>query len=102
MSDKLADILSQRNQTYGRFESQAAISQKLKRIVIRINLKNTDDPVILEGMENILHKIARITNGDPTYSDSWRDIAGYATLVADHLEIPPPISPISPDHEPRK
>lgn len=87
MSNKLADILSQRKQTYGSFEEQAAISQKLKQIVIGINLKNTEDPVIVEGMENILHKISRIANGDPTYSDSWRDIAGYATLVADHLEI---------------
>ena len=34
----------------------------------------------------IFHKIARITNGDPHYSDSWRDIAGYATLVADRLD----------------
>jgi hypothetical protein len=35
----------------------------------------------------ILHKIARIVNGDPNWSDSWRDIAGYATLVADRLDL---------------
>jgi len=29
----------------------------------------------------ILHKIARILNGDPEYSDNWHDIAGYATLI---------------------
>jgi hypothetical protein len=34
----------------------------------------------------IAHKIARIINGDETYSDSWADIAGYAKLVADRLE----------------
>ncbi len=34
----------------------------------------------------IAHKLARICNGDPDYGDSWRDIAGYATLVADRLE----------------
>ena len=27
-----------------------------------------------------------IKDGDPHYSDSWRDIAGYATLVADRLD----------------
>ena len=26
-----------------------------------------------------------IINGDPNYIDSWVDIAGYATLVADRL-----------------
>lgn len=40
----------------------------------------------LEALSMIFNKIARITNGDPHYSDSWRDIAGYATLVADRLD----------------
>jgi hypothetical protein len=34
----------------------------------------------------IMHKVARILNGDPNYADNWIDIAGYATLVADRLE----------------
>lgn len=29
----------------------------------------------------ILHKIARIMNGDPDHIDHWHDIAGYATLI---------------------
>ena len=33
----------------------------------------------------ILNKLARIL-GDPKHIDSWRDIAGYATLVVDYLE----------------
>ena len=33
----------------------------------------------------IFHKLARIANGDPTYIDSWTDIAGYAQLVVDDL-----------------
>jgi hypothetical protein len=31
-------------------------------------------------------KVARILCGDPLYVDSWRDIEGYARLVADRLE----------------
>jgi hypothetical protein len=38
-----------------------------------------------EALEMIAHKIARILNGDPNYVDSWLDIAGYATLVAERL-----------------
>lgn len=34
----------------------------------------------------IAHKLGRIINGDPNYSDSWHDIAGYAKLVADRLD----------------
>ena len=39
-----------------------------------------------EALEMIVHKIARIINGDADYSDSWRDIAGYAMLISDRLE----------------
>ncbi len=38
-----------------------------------------------EALEMICHKIARIINGDSDYADSWVDIAGYATLVANRL-----------------
>ena len=34
----------------------------------------------------ICNKIGRILNGDHNYADSWADIAGYATLVAERLE----------------
>lgn len=44
------------------------------------------DPDQIECLEMIAHKIGRILNGDPNYGDSWRDISGYATLVADRLE----------------
>ena len=33
----------------------------------------------------IQHKIGRILNGDQTYDDSWKDIAGYATLIVNEL-----------------
>ena len=38
-----------------------------------------------ESLEMVAHKIGRILNGDPDYHDSWRDIVGYAKLVADRL-----------------
>ena len=44
------------------------------------------DPDQREAMEMICQKMARIMNGDPNYSDSWHDIAGYATLVANRLD----------------
>lgn len=34
----------------------------------------------------ILHKLARIANGQANQPDSWADIAGYATLMVRELE----------------
>lgn len=87
MSDIQA-ILDERGRTYGRFEEQAAVAQSLKAVV-RENLEARNKVLeadMAEGLDQILHKIARIVNGDPWHVDSWRDIAGYATLVADRLE----------------
>jgi hypothetical protein len=40
----------------------------------------------LHGLRMIVDKISRIVCGDPDFVDHWRDIAGYATLVADDIE----------------
>ena len=83
----LEDILSVRGNLYGDFTDQAILSQALKYRAIPPSTTASWDAYQVEGMEMILHKIARICNGDPNYADSWRDIAGYATLVADRLEF---------------
>jgi hypothetical protein len=84
-------ILEERGTRYGVFMGQAQIAQSL-HIVLEQGMKLTGKnrftfaPDQLEAMNMIVNKIARIYNGDPNYSDSWRDIAGYATLVADRLD----------------
>jgi hypothetical protein len=82
MSDIL-EILNERGERYGTFQQQAAISQSLKRVMFAAEKKLEDDQT--EALEMIANKIARILNGDPDYVDSWLDIAGYATLVAERL-----------------
>jgi len=88
---RIDEILHERGTRYGVFMGQALIAQSL-HIVLRQGMemagKNTFDfaPDELEAMHMIVNKIARIYNGDNHYSDSWRDIAGYATLVADRLD----------------
>ena len=84
----ISDTLDERGTRYGLFVGQADASQALKRVLYSIlddrgtGVENDQ----LEALEMICHKMARIMNGDPNYSDSWHDIAGYATLVADRLE----------------
>ena len=82
MSDIL-EILNERGERYGTFQQQAAISQSLKRVMFAAERKLEDDQT--EALEMIANKIARILNGDPDNVDSWLDIAGYATLVAERL-----------------
>ena len=82
----IVDTLTERGHRYGKFKDHARISQSLKdEMCIHLNWCHLA-PDQREALEMIAHKIARILNGDPNYVDSWHDIAGYATLVADRLK----------------
>lgn len=79
------ETLQERGKRYGEFKDHAEISQHMKMVMrSKFGWANLD-PDQKESLEMIVHKIARILNGDPNYDDSWHDIAGYATLVADRL-----------------
>lgn len=81
----LSAVLDERGKRYGKFEGHAAVTQSLKA-VISFHLGKKDLAADQqEALDMICHKIGRIVNGDPNYDDSWVDIAGYATLVADRL-----------------
>ena len=78
-------ILDERATTYGSFADVAGFAQEMKNAIRMCNNSELDDDQI-EALDMIASKIARIVNGDPNYVDSWIDIAGYATLVADRLQ----------------
>lgn len=79
-------VLDERGSRYGSFLKHAIITQRLKAVMTDTpNWIALNDDMV-ESLEMIAHKIGRILNGDPSYADSWVDIAGYAKLVADRLE----------------
>lgn len=85
---KVDTILDQRATQYGKFIEGAEIMQTLKQVV-RSALQKRGTALAfdqLESIDMVIHKLGRIINGNPDNVDSWRDIAGYATLVADRLE----------------
>lgn len=91
MAQSIEDVLYERGSRYGVFMHQAQIAQSLHLVFEQgreLSGKNRFSfaPDQLEAIGMIFNKIGRITNGDPHYSDSWRDIAGYASLVADRLD----------------
>jgi hypothetical protein len=92
-SNKQADInstLQERGNRYGDFEGHADITQAIKMVMTGAMIVTDTkwyglSPSQKEALEMIAHKIGRILNGDPNYDDSWRDIAGYATLIVNQL-----------------
>jgi hypothetical protein len=87
MTTNIHDTLDERGKRYGAFTGHAEVTQALKSVIFdalrsRNKLLAADQQ---EALDMIVHKIGRIINGDENYDDSWHDIAGYATLVADRL-----------------
>ena len=78
-------ILDERATTYGSFVDVAGFAQEMKNAIRMCNNSELDDDQ-MEALDMITSKIARIVHGNPNYVDSWTDIAGYATLVADRLQ----------------
>ena len=82
---EINEILEEREARYGDFRDVAHISQNIKNNLSSGASFHELDYDQLEALSMISNKLARVVNGDVTYEDSWRDIAGYATLVADRL-----------------
>lgn len=81
----LQKTLDERGAEYGDFGVMCDKIQAIKQAYGSLaNLPATH----AEALEMIATKIGRILTGNPNNEDSWRDIAGYATLVADRLRPP--------------
>jgi hypothetical protein len=87
--NSIDEILKERGTKYGEFQYHAEVTQAFKKIITQ-ELSKRNKTLLAdqqEALDMIVHKIARIINGDPNYHDSWADIAGYAKLVSDRLKI---------------
>lgn len=78
-------LITERGSRYGKFKDGAEIMQELKDVMREVDGWNNLTPSQREALDMIQHKIGRILNGDPNYDDSWKDIAGYATLIVNEL-----------------
>lgn len=85
------ETLAARGAKYGLFEEHAKFSQGLIDVFERSPYWAEMKPDAKEALRVIANKVGRILNGPPgpqsgaEYDDSWRDIAGYATLVMDRI-----------------
>lgn len=84
-ADGTEQLITERGSRYGKFKDGAEIMQELKFVMREVDGWHNLTPSQREALDMIQHKIGRILNGDPTYDDSWKDIAGYATLIVNEL-----------------
>lgn len=78
-------VLQERGQRYGLFSEQARIAQSLKNALRAEKGFYRLSEVQKEALEMVMHKIARMLNGDPTYDDNVVDIMGYTELMLRHM-----------------
>lgn len=78
----LNEMLAERGKDYGDFREVAATAQALKDLATSDRMSDSQR----EAMEMICSKIARLACGDPNHFDTWRDVAGYATLIVLELD----------------
>lgn len=81
----VTDTLNDREAKYGDFGELAKAIQAYKSAIRHapswVRMTSTQR----EAAEMIALKLCRIVYGDPLHFDSWRDIAGYATLAAEEF-----------------
>ena len=78
--------VEERGNRYGAFKDSADIIQELKSVMRSTRNWSNLTPSQREALEMIQHKVGRILNGDPNYTDSWHDIKGYAHLIEEELK----------------
>lgn len=84
----IQDTLNERQSTHGNYVDQAVLSctilESFRSGANWSKLNSTHEFALMM----IAAKIGRILTGDPNFTDSWHDIAGYATLVEQSLPSP--------------
>ena len=87
MTTDINVLLAEREKTHGDYAVHALITQDLKRVINHHvgDLDRRLDDDMQETLDMIAHKIGRIIAGNAAEPDHWRDIAGYAQLVANRL-----------------
>jgi len=86
MSQDVQATLGLRQSSHGDFMHNGRIMQQLKNDARATTGWAKLQPHQAEALDMIFSKIGRIIIGNPNHLDSWTDIAGYATLVADRLQ----------------
>lgn len=84
--NNIEQTLAERETSHGDYRDHAHTAQGIKNVMLNsTKWQSLSDPQ-KESLDMIAHKVGRILNGDSNFIDSWRDLAGYATLVVNILQ----------------
>lgn len=86
MAEELDKTLENRGKEYGDFRNQAEVVQGMKNVMRANPGWERMTPYQQEAADMIVHKLARIVNGNPFNVDSWHDIVGYAEITKVRVE----------------
>jgi hypothetical protein len=81
----VAKLTEERGKVHGDFNDVSNIAQELKNVLTHGRQYEELSDLHREGLEMIVHKIARIVSGDPNHHDHWDDISGYAHIVSKRI-----------------
>lgn len=85
------DIIKDRDSTHApsdQFDKLADTAQSLK-LIFKAGLNDQDkwlDNDMMESLDMICTKIARIVHGNEKHIDHWADIAGYSQLIVNRIQ----------------
>lgn len=82
---KTAALIAERGKTHGDFGANADTAQAIKSAIRSAPNWNALSGRQQEALDLIATKIGRIMSGNPNERDHWRDVSGYAELVASKL-----------------
>lgn len=80
------DLLAARDSSHGDYNETARLIQQLKAVMHQEKGWQDLNAPQKEALDMVATKIGRILCGDQNFKDSWDDIAGYATLIANRCK----------------
>jgi hypothetical protein len=86
---ELQSTLAQRHGTHGDFTDNAQVTEDLMDVLRKSPQWNNLPAFAKVAIYMIVHKIARITCGDYSFNDHWKDIQGYAKISEDRFNEQP-------------
>ena len=86
-TNSVNDILAQRGSVYGSFEAQVECVAYIVNAMVRCGENNNVDvkPQLIAEWHYLAIKLARIAS-NPSYTDSYLDLSGYAELMRKERE----------------
>ena len=94
------EMINKRQSSHGEFNNNSRCTW----VMLEIAQKERNWDKLTYGQKHglymILHKVARILEGDPNFADHWDDIAGYAAVVSQRLPLIPEPKPTKWNGEP--